>query len=259
MSVNAEKLFLLEPDIPMKTHFGYREVSEDQKASLVQEVFTNVAYKYDLMNDLMSFGIHRLWKDAVIDRLKPGPNMTLVDVGGGTGDLAFRFLAKGGGNVQVIDINREMLAQGQNRALDQGIISGIEWSHGDAEELPLDDMSMDAYTTAFCIRNVTHINRALAEARRVLKPGGQFLCLEFSQLKFPTLRSIYDAYSFNILPVLGEKIVGDRGSYQYLAESIRKFPNQLKFSSMIAESGLGCVSCQNLNGGIAAIHSAWRI
>ena len=259
MSLHAETFFLLEPDIPMKTHFGYREVSEDQKASLVQEVFTNVAYKYDLMNDLMSFGIHRLWKDALIDRLNPDPNMTLVDVGGGTGDLAFKFLTKGGGHVRVIDINQEMLTQGQNRALDQGIINGIEWTHGDAEDLPLDDMSMDAYTTAFCIRNVTHIDRALSEARRVLKPGGQFLCLEFSQLTFPPLLSLYDAYSFNILPLLGEKIVGDRGSYQYLAESIRNFPNQLKFSSMIAEAGLGCVSCRNLNGGIAAIHSAWRI
>ena len=259
MSSQTENLFLLEPDISMKTHFGYREVSEDQKASLVQEVFNNVAYKYDLMNDLMSFGIHRLWKDAVINRLKPNPNMTLVDVGGGTGDLAFKFLAKGGGHVRVIDINREMLTQGQNRAIDCGIINGIDWTHGDAEDLPLDDMSMDAYTTAFCIRNVTHIDRALGEARRVLKPGGRFLCLEFSQVKFPTLRTLYDTYSFNILPLLGEKVVGDRDSYQYLAESIRKFPNQLKFSSMIAEAGLGCISCQNLNGGIAAIHSAWRI
>ncbi len=243
----------------MKTHFGYREVSQDQKASLVQEVFNNVAYKYDLMNDLMSFGIHRLWKNAVITKLRPSSNMTLVDVGGGTGDLAFKFLAKGGGHVRVIDSNLEMLTQGENRALDQGIIDGIDWTHGSAEELPLDDMSVDAYTTAFCIRNVTHIDRALEEARRVLKPGGHFLCLEFSNVELPALRHLYDTYSFNVLPLLGEKIVGDRKSYQYLVESIRKFPDHLKFSSMISEAGLGCISCQTLNGGIAAIHSAWRI
>ena len=149
---------------------------------MVREVFNSVAPKYDLMNDLMSLGIHRLWKEAMINRLRPRPGMRLVDVGGGTGDIAFKFLARGGSHVQVIDLNREMMSCGRDRAIDRGILAGIEWIHGDAESLPLDDMSIDAYTTAFCIRNVTHIDKALGEAKRVLKPGGRFLCLEFSEI-----------------------------------------------------------------------------
>lgn len=241
------------------THFGYRDVRADQKSSMVREVFDSVAPKYDLMNDLMSLGVHRLWKNAMVNWLRPRAGMTLADVGGGTGDIAFRFLAGGGGHVRVIDINREMLAQGRDRAVDRGLLDGIEWIRGDAESLPLDDMSVDACATAFCIRNVTRIDRALAEARRVLKPGGRFMCLEFSTTAAPALRKLYDAYSFRVLPALGERIAGDRDAYQYLAESIRRFPRQDRFAEMIAEAGLARVSCRNLSGGIAAIHSAWRI
>jgi len=241
------------------THFGFRDVLEADKASMVRAVFDSVAPKYDLMNDLMSLGIHRLWKDAVIDWLRPRPGMRIVDVGGGTGDMAFKFLAYGGSHVRVIDINREMLAYGRDRAIDRGILDGIEWIRGDAENLPLDDMSVDAYTTAFCIRNVTHIDKALSEAKRVLKPGGRFLCLEFSEVTAPALRQLYDTYSFRVLPALGEQITGDRDAYQYLAESIRKFPNQTRFAELITAAGLARVDFRNLTGGIAAIHSAWRI
>ena len=240
------------------THFGYRDVHEEDKAALVRQVFDSVAPKYDLMNDLMSVGIHRLWKSALIDWLRPRPGMRLVDVGGGTGDIAEKFLARGGSHAQVIDINLEMLACGRDRAVDRGILFGIDWIHGDAENLPLEDMSVDAYTTAFCIRNVTHIDRALSEARRVLKPGGRFLCLEFSEVALPAFRLLYDAYSFKVLPLLGEQITGDRDAYKYLAESIRRFPNQMQFADMMRAVGLARVDFRNLTGGIAAIHSAWR-
>ena len=226
---------------------------------MVREVFNSVAPKYDLMNDLMSLGIHRLWKEAMINRLRPRPGMRLADVGGGTGDIAFKFLAHGGSHVQVIDINRDMLSFGRDRAIDRGILDGIEWIHGDAEDLPLDDMSVDAYTTAFCIRNVTHIDKALSEAKRVLRPGGRFLCLEFSEVTAPALRQLYDTYSFRVLPALGEQIASDRDAYRYLAESIRKFPNQARFAEMITAAGLARVDFRNLTGGIAAIHSASRI
>ena len=241
------------------THFGFRNVPVENKVSMVREVFDNVAPKYDLMNDLMSLGIHRLWKGAMVDWLRPRSGMRLADVGGGTGDIAFKFLARGGMHVRVIDINREMLSYGRDRAINRGILDGIEWTHGDAENLPLDDMSVDAYTTAFCIRNVTHIGKALGEAKRVLKPGGRFLCLEFSEVTAPALRQLYNTYSFRVLPALGERITRDRDAYQYLVESIRKFPNQTHFAKMISETGLAQVDFRNLTGGIAAIHSAWRI
>jgi demethylmenaquinone methyltransferase/2-methoxy-6-polyprenyl-1,4-benzoquinol methylase len=169
------------------TDFGYRRVPKAEKESLVRDVFDSVAPRYDLMNDLMSLGVHRLWKAAMMDWLAPRPKMALVDVGGGTGDMAFRFLERGGGNVTVVDINEEMLKHGRDRAMDRGILDSIEWIEGDAENLPLADSSKDAYTTAFCIRNVTSIDKALKEARRVLKPGGRFLCLEFSQVALPLL------------------------------------------------------------------------
>ena len=241
------------------THFGFRDVPEAEKESLVREVFDSVADRYDLMNDLMSLGIHRLWKNALIDWLRPQAGMTLVDVGGGTGDIAFRFLERGGGPVTVVDINKEMLARGRDRALDKGILDGITWINGDAEKLPLDDMSADAFTIAFCIRNVTHIEKALGEARRVLKPGGRFICLEFSHVRAPMLAKLYDTYSFNVLPFMGAKVAGDREAYQYLAESIRKFPDQETFAGMIADAGLGNVQVRDLSGGIAAMHSAWRV
>lgn len=239
--------------------FGFRNVPADQKVSLVRAVFDSVAPNYDLMNDLMSLGIHRLWKAALIDWLNPRPGMRLLDVGGGTGDVAMGFLARGGAQAVVCDVNREMVAVGRDRAIDRGRLEGITWMCGDAEVLPFADASVDAYTTAFCIRNVTRPGAALAEAKRVLKPGGRFLCLEFSHVTLPLLDRLYDAYSFRILPALGEVVAGDRESYRYLAESIRRFPAQEDFAAMIADAGLDQVRWRDLSGGIAALHSAWRL
>ncbi len=241
------------------THFGFRTVDETEKAGLVGDVFSSVASRYDLMNDLMSLGVHRLWKSAMIDWLRPRGPMRLLDVGGGTGDIAFRFLAAGGGHVTVSDINEDMLGVGRDRAIDRGILEGIDFQPADAEDLPFDDASFDAYTIAFCIRNVTHIDRVLSEARRVLKPGGRFLCLEFSKVALPALAAVYDKYSFTVLPALGQGVAGDSEAYRYLAESIRQFPDQETFAGMIADAGLGNVVYRNLSGGIAALHSAWRI
>jgi demethylmenaquinone methyltransferase/2-methoxy-6-polyprenyl-1,4-benzoquinol methylase len=239
--------------------FGFRSVPEDEKAGLVRQVFDSVAPRYDLMNDLMSAGVHRLWKDAMVSWLAPRPHMALLDVGGGTGDVALRLLENGGEHVTVVDINHDMIRAGRDRAIDKGRLGSIDWVVGDAEALPVSDGSIDAYTIAFCIRNVTRIPAALAEARRVLKPGGRFLCLEFSQVVLPVLDKIYDAYSFNVLPTLGGMIAGDREAYRYLAESIRRFPAQAAFARMIGEAGLDQVKVRNLSGGIAALHSAWRL
>ena len=244
---------------PATVDFGYRRVPEAEKASLVRDIFDSVASRYDLMNDLMSLGVHRLWKAAMMDWLAPRPGMALLDVGGGTGDIAFRFLERGGGPVTVVDINDDMLARGRERAMDKGILGAITWLTGDAENLPVADASQDAYTTAFCIRNVTRVERALEEARRVLKPGGRFLCLEFSRVVLPVLDKLYEAYSFKVLPAIGERVTGNREAYQYLAESIRTFPGQDAFAKMIAGAGLEQVKVRNLSGGIAALHSAWRI
>ena len=241
------------------THFGFRTVREEEKASLVRAVFDDVAPRYDLMNDLMSAGIHRLWKGAMIDWLRPRPGMTLLDVGGGTGDIAFRFAQRGGGPVVVCDINREMLAVGRDRAIDRNIAADIQWVCGDAESLPFPDRSVEAYTIAFCLRNVTHVDRALAEAARVLKPGGRFLCLEFSQVVLPLLDRVYDAYSFHLLPWLGQLVAGNREAYQYLVESIRKFPPQKELAERMRGAGMAQVSYRNLSGGIAALHSGWRL
>ncbi len=246
------------PEKPGTTHFGFRRIAESDKASLVRDVFSSVAPRYDLMNDLMSLGVHRLWKSAMMDWLAPRPGQCLIDVGGGTGDIAFRFLERGGGPVTVVDVNGDMLKQGRDRAMDKGILDGIEWLEGDAEDLPVDDASKDVYTTAFCIRNVTRIDRALDEAKRVLKPGGRFMCLEFSRVILPLLDRLYETYSFKVLPFLGEQVAGDREAYQYLAESIRRFPAQKPFAEMIAAAGLTQVKVRNLSGGIAALHSAWR-
>ncbi|MCG8510492.1 MAG: bifunctional demethylmenaquinone methyltransferase/2-methoxy-6-polyprenyl-1,4-benzoquinol methylase UbiE [Rhodospirillales bacterium] len=240
------------------THFGFRTVATDEKAGLVRDVFESVAGRYDLMNDLMSLGIHRLWKKTFIDWLRPRPDMNLLDVGGSTGDIAFAFLEGGGGSVTVCDVNTEMLAVGRDRATDRGLVDGLEWACGNAEDLPVADASFDAYTTAFCLRNVTDIPAALREARRVLKPGGRFLCLEFSQVVLPVLDRLYDSWSFRVLPALGQRVAGNRDAYQYLVESIRRFPDQETFAGMIGEAGLSRVSFRNLSGGIAAMHSAWR-
>lgn len=239
--------------------FGFKDVSASEKTALVHDVFASVAGKYDLMNDLMSLGIHRLWKTAMLDWLAPRAGQTMVDVGGGTGDITFRWLERGGGPVQVVDYAAEMIGVGRDRAIDKGILDGITWCAGNAEALPLEDQSVDVYASAFCLRNVAHLDRALSEAHRVLKPGGRFMCLEFSHLIIPALKQAYDAWSFKVLPALGERVAADRDSYVYLAESIRKFPDQKTYAAMIGDAGLGQIKVRNLSGGIAALHSAWRI
>ncbi len=241
------------------THFGYQSVPTAEKTPLVREVFDTVAPNYDLMNDLMSLGIHRLWKRGMINWLAPRKNMELLDVGGGTGDIALRFINSGGENVTVLDINEAMLKSGRKKVSANEASKKIHWLQGNAEGLPFKNAYFDAYTTAFCVRNVTHIDRMLSEACRVLKPGGRFMCLEFSHVVLPVIEKLYDTYSFKVLPALGEIVAGDRDAYQYLAESIRQFPNQSTFSEMILASGLEQVKVHNLSGGIAAIHSAWRI
>jgi demethylmenaquinone methyltransferase/2-methoxy-6-polyprenyl-1,4-benzoquinol methylase len=243
--------------------FGFRDVPEAEKEGLVREVFSSVAGSYDLMNDLMSAGVHRLWKDAMVEWLNPRPGWGVIDVAGGTGDIAFRIaglVRERGGEaaITVCDINPDMVREGIRRADEKGEAS-IRWITGDAEALPIPDASMDAYTIAFGIRNVTHIDKALSEARRVLKPGGRFLCLEFSRVEAPGLDTLYDAYSMNVLPRLGKMVAGDSEAYRYLAESIRRFPPQAKFAKMIEKAGLSQVKVRNLTGGVAAMHSAWKI
>jgi demethylmenaquinone methyltransferase / 2-methoxy-6-polyprenyl-1,4-benzoquinol methylase len=248
--------------------FGFRDVPEAEKEGLVREVFSSVAARYDLMNDVMSGGIHRIWKDAMVEWLNPQPGWRVLDVAGGTGDIAFRIVemarktgtpARGGeAEVTVCDINPDMLAEGTRRAEARNE-AGIAWVSGDAEHLPFADAQFDAYTIAFGIRNVTHIEAALREARRVLKPGGRFLCLEFSKVNVPGLDALYDAYSFKLLPKLGAWVAQDAQSYRYLAESIRRFPPPERFAQMIADAGLEQVKIRILSGGIAALHSAWRI
>jgi demethylmenaquinone methyltransferase/2-methoxy-6-polyprenyl-1,4-benzoquinol methylase len=232
---------------------------------MIEDLFGRVATRYDLMNDLMSGGIHRLWKAVMIDRLAPRPGMRLVDVAGGTGDIAFRVLDRLKASDQrtppvfVCDANPAMLGVGRDRALDRNQLAAIEWICADAQRLPVPSGSMDAYTIAFGIRNVTHIGQALAEAYRVLKPGGRFLCLEFSALQWESLKPLYDAFSFRIVPWLGDKVADDREAYQYLVESIRRFPDQETFVRMIEDAGFARVSCSNLTGGVAALHAAWRL
>ncbi len=240
--------------------FGFQTVDRSAKQSMVRGVFDSVADNYDVMNDVMSAGVHRLWKDSLIDSLRPRPGMRLLDVAGGTGDIAFRFLrAAPGTEVTVCDINGEMLRVGKDRAEAKGLARRAGFVGGNAECLPFEDRSFDAYTIAFGIRNVTHIDRALKDALRVLKPGGHFLCLEFSPAVLPALRPIYDRYSFDLIPGLGSLIAGDRDSYQYLVESIRRFPTPESFAAMIAEAGFGHVRYRSLSAGVVAIHSAWRI
>ena len=248
--------------------FGFRRVPEADKAPMVRAVFESVAPRYDLMNDLMSGGLHRLWKATLVDTLRPQPAMRVLDVAGGTGDIAFRILqAMGGparckaagGGITVADINPAMLAVGETRAKERHFDSAIDFTTADAERLPFADSSADAYTIAFGIRKVTHIENVLREARRVLRPGGRFLCLEFSKPMLPLLGPIYDRFSFSVIPWLGERVAGDRASYQYLVESIRRFPDQTRFARMIEDAGLSRVSVRNLAGGIVALHSAWRL
>lgn len=239
--------------------FGFRPVDPEDKSGLVRAVFDSVAGKYDLMNDLMSGGVHRLWKDTLITQVDPRPDHTLLDVAGGTGDIAFRFLERGGGRVVVCDITEAMLRVGRDRAVDRGLLSGLSWTVGDAMALPVAPRSVDRYTIAFGLRNVTHIDKAIAEAHRVLKPGGRFFVLEFSTVVLPVLKEIYDVYSFQVLPKLGRLVAGDAESYQYLVESIRRFPDQASLAKRIEAAGFTSVRVRNLSGGIAAIHSGWRV
>ena len=249
-----------------RADFGFSHVPESEKATLVRALFESVAPRYDLMNDLMSAGIHRWWKSEMVAWLKPRPGQRLLDVAGGTGDIALRALphllphgamAKGG--AIVCDASSSMLTIGRARALDQGILDGIEWVSADAERLPVVDRSVDLYTIGFGLRNVTRIDAALAEARRVLKPGGRFLCLEFTPEINPLLQPLYDLYSFQFVPLLGQIVVGEREAYVYLVESIRRFPRQSELAEMINRVGLERVRFRNLTGGIAALHSAWRL
>ncbi|MDA0368093.1 MAG: class I SAM-dependent methyltransferase [Proteobacteria bacterium] len=244
--------------------FGFRKVPRADKSGLVRGVFDSVSGRYDVMNDVMSGGLHRLWKDTLVRRLRARPGQQVLDVAGGTGDIALRILRPfrdaapdARPRVSVLDINEKMLRVGRDRGVDRGYVSGLEWACGDAQALPLPDRSMDAYTVAFGIRNMTDIAAALREAYRVLRPGGHFLCLEFSRVA-PLLAPAYDAYSLRVLPVMGRLIARDAESYRYLAQSIRTFPAQDAFAEMIGAAGFGRVSFTNLSGGIVALHSGWR-
>ena len=243
--------------------FGFRDVAEEEKPRLVGQVFSSVASRYDVMNDLMSLGIHRIWKQAFIDWLSPSPGMQLLDVAGGTGDIAFRFLERlgvkaDGARATIADINEEMLAVGRGRAKESTLADRITFTCADGESLPMADATFDAYTIAFGIRNFTHIDKALAEAYRVLKPGGRFLCLEFSKVDNALLSQLYDLWSFNVIPVIGQAVTNDRASYQYLVESIRRFPPQKRFAEMITAAGFARVKWRDLSGGIVAMHSGWK-
>jgi len=239
--------------------FGFQPVDPAEKTGLVRSVFERVADNYDLMNDLMSGGIHRLWKRTLIDMIRPGADMSLLDLAGGTGDVAFRFIEAGGGPVVVCDLTESMLRVGRDRAVDRGLLGGVEWVVGDAEALPLASRSVDTVTIAFGLRNVTRIDTALREVARVLKPGGRFFCLEFSRVVVPVLDRAYDLYSFEVLPRLGRWVAGDEDAYRYLVESIRRFPPQAELARRIEAAGFGAVRARNLSGGIAAVHSAWRL
>lgn len=242
------------------THFGDRVVEEDEKAGLVHGVFSNVATRYDIMNDVMSVGIHRLWKDAMMDWLAPRSGQRLLDVAGGTGDIAFRFLRRApGAEAVVCDMTENMLTEGKRRAEAETFADRLDWIVGDAMALPFEDASFDVYTISFGIRNVTRIEEALAEAFRVLRPGGRIVVLEFSQLPNAGLQWAYDRYSYNVIPAMGQAIAGDRDSYQYLVESIRKFPDQDRFAGMIRQAGFENVKYRNLSMGIAALHSGWKL
>jgi demethylmenaquinone methyltransferase/2-methoxy-6-polyprenyl-1,4-benzoquinol methylase len=242
------------------THFGFETVPEAEKAGKVQNVFTSVASKYDIMNDIMSVGIHRIWKEAMMDWLAPRPGQRLLDVAGGTGDISFKFLKRAGsGHATVLDITENMLIEGRKRAETDQILDSLDWIVGDAMSLPFADNSFDVYTISFGIRNVTQPQEALNEAFRILRPGGRLMVLEFSQIPVPLAQKAYDLYSFNVIPTMGKLITNDRSSYQYLVESIRKFPDQETFLSMVQNAGFENTSYRNLSLGIAALHSGWKI
>ena len=243
-----------------ETHFGFETINEKEKAGRVQGVFNSVASKYDVMNDVMSLGVHRIWKDMMMDWLAPRSDQKLLDVAGGTGDIAFRFLKRSGfGHATVLDLTSSMLTEGQNRAEAEQMVNQIDWVVGDAMHLPFEDNVFDVYTISFGIRNVTRPQEALEEAYRVLKPGGRIMVLEFSQIPVPLGQWFYDRYSFNFIPKIGEIITNDRHSYQYLVESIRKFPDQETFLGMIKSAGFENSKYRNLSLGIACLHSGWKI
>lgn len=242
------------------THFGFKNVAEDEKAGMVHDVFTSVASKYDVMNDAMSFGIHRIWKDAMMDWLAPRPGQKLLDVAGGTGDVSFRFLHRApGATSTVLDMTESMLVEGRKRADAAQLAENLDWVTGDAMALPFEDNQFDVYTVSFGIRNVTRVQDALNEAYRVLKPGGRLMVLEFSQLPNPAMQKAYDLYSFNVIPKMGQMIANDSESYQYLVESIRQFPDQDTFAEMVKTAGFENVKYRNLTLGVAALHSGWKI
>jgi len=257
----SEDLESSDPTQP-KASFGFARVGEDRKQGLVNEVFARVARRYDLMNDLMSGGLHRLWKNDLVSWLAPWKSVVpyaLLDVAGGTGDVALRVVEASGPGARAVicDISAEMMEVGRARA--EGVGERLSFVRGNAEVLPFADRNFDAYTIAFGMRNLTHLEAALREAFRVLKPGGRFLCLEFSSVEVPLLDTLYDAYSLNAIPALGQLVAGDSTSYRYLVESIRRFPDQKNFMRLIENAGFERVRYRNLTGGIAAVHSAWRL
>ena len=242
------------------TDFGFSRVKSKDKSNLVKKIFENVSGRYDLMNDFMSLGIHRVWKKSMLDWLAPRRGQSLIDVAGGTGDIAFNFIkrAKTGANATILDLTESMMIEGKKKTIDLPEESQINWVCGDAMMMPFSNCTFDVYTISFGIRNVTNISKTLSEAYRVLKPGGRLMILEFSSVNNDLISWIYDKYSFNIIPKLGEFVSHDRESYQYLVESIRKFPNQEKFSEMIINEGFRKVKYRDLTFGIAALHSAWK-
>lgn len=246
--------------------FGDQPIAPEEKTARVRSVFESVASRYDLMNDLMSGGVHRIWKAQLIAQVKPRADSVYLDVAGGTGDIAFRYLEtlpekrpSAAGSVTVCDINPSMLEVGRERAAKRGLADRIEWVEGNAEHLPFDANSVDTYTIAFGLRNVTDIDAALRDAHRVLKPGGRFFCLEFSRVVLPGLREAYDQFSFKIIPRIGQLVAKDRESYQYLVESIRRFPPQKALAKRMEKAGFDLVAVRNLSAGIAAIHSGWKL
>jgi demethylmenaquinone methyltransferase/2-methoxy-6-polyprenyl-1,4-benzoquinol methylase len=242
------------------THFGAQTVREEEKAGMVRSLFSDVANKYDIMNDVMSVGIHRIWKEAMMDWLAPRAGQKLLDVAGGTGDVSFKFLKRAGyGHATVCDLTEGMLIEGRKRAEADAMADSLDWVVGDAMALPFEDNTFDVYTISFGIRNVTRPQEALNEAYRVLRPGGRLMVLEFSQLPNPMMQKAYDLYSFNVIPRMGQLIANDRDSYQYLVESIRNFPDQDTFLGMVRSAGFEQAKYRNLTMGIAALHSGWKL